>query len=101
MFITAVLVVCVTKRKVIAGIGLLALAAFLLALSLLSYMNYSDMAEKIRRGELSGCDHCPLAMELWINNSRAYGIGGGIVGGIGAWLTITGSKSESIEALKR
>jgi len=81
--------------------GFLTLATFLLGLSLLFYLDYSGMAEKISRGELSGCDYCPLAMEYWLNNSRIYGIVGGMLGGIGAWLMMTGLKSESIEALKR
>jgi hypothetical protein len=101
MFIIGTHVVCSTNRKVIIGIGFLTLATFLLGFSLLFYLNYLDMAQKISLGGLSGCDHCPLAMEYWLNSSRTYGIVGAIVGGIGAWLTIAGLKFESIEALKQ
>lgn len=89
-----------TNRKVVAGLALLGIAGIFLGLSLLFYWNYADMASKINQGEYTMCDHCPLAMEVWLNDSRLYGVIGSVIGAFGAALLIAGYKSFSLIALK-
>lgn len=82
------------KPRAIAGMALLGIAAILLLISIY----YSQLASMRYLNYLCPTmSDCAGITNTYLDLSRAFAISGGIIGGIGAWLAITGLRQEDVQ----